>query len=90
MQLKEFIGKACNSKTAFEFIPKKKEKLDLEEIAQKFKNNGIKVIAETPFLLVLRVQEKSVSFFKSGKIMVKETKNINEAKKIVEKIIKII
>ncbi len=86
MQLKDFTGKACKSSAAFEFIPRKKLNLSLGEVAVKIKSKGGRVEAETPFLLMLNVQEKSVSFFRSGKIIVKDTKSEQESRKIAEKV----
>ncbi|MFH1545556.1 MAG: hypothetical protein ABIE23_05755 [archaeon] len=86
MKLKDFTGKACNSRTAFEFIPKKKNKLDLSEIAEKLKEKEVFIEIETPFLLILRMGGKTLSFFKSGKILVKETPIEEDAKKIAEEL----
>ena len=87
MELKDFIGQPCKSKSDYEFIPKKSQQLNLNQIASKLKNNGIEIEIETPYLLMLRVDLKSVSFFKSGKIIVKTVFEPEKARKIAEKVI---
>ncbi|MDO8538666.1 MAG: hypothetical protein Q7S21_07340 [archaeon] len=87
MELKDFIGQPCKSKSDYEFIPKKSHQLNLNQICAKLKNNGITIEIETPYLLMLRVDLKSVSFFKSGKIIVKTVSDSAKARKIAEKVI---
>ena len=89
MKLSDFSGKPCKSRVAFEFIPKKKARLNLMEVARKLKEKGIFIDAETPFLLVLKIGS-SVSLFQSGKIIVKETNVEKDARKIAEKLVKLL
>ncbi len=90
LELKEFIGKPCRSGTAFEFLPKKIQKLDLKKIAEKLREQDILVEAETPYLIILILEGKSISLFQSGKIMVKSTKEEKIASQIAKKLIEAI
>lgn len=74
------------SKTACEFIPKKKQQLNLEGTAQKLREKDVVVDIETPYVLILKFKGKNVSLFKSGKIIVKETPEEKTAKKIAEEL----
>jgi len=88
MELKDFVGKPCKSRMAFEFIPKKKQKLGLGKIAEVLREKEVMVEIETPFLLILKFKGKDISLFRSGKIIVKETSEEKEAKKTAEELIK--
>ncbi len=84
MELSEFTAKSCMSKTACEFIPKKKKTLDLSKIAQKLREKEVLVDIETPYVLILKFKGKNISLFKSGKIIVKETPEEKEGKEIAK------
>ncbi len=88
MELNEFTVKSCMSKTACEFIPKKKTELDLSKIAEKLRQKEVLVDIETPYVLILKFKGKNISLFKSGKIIVKETPEEKEAQKIAEELMK--
>ncbi len=87
MQLSDFTGQPCKSSMAYEFLPKKKESLDLEAIAKKLKARNVYIEVESPFILLLKIGGRNVSFFKSGKILVKQTQDANEARKAAEELI---
>jgi len=88
MELSDFVGKPCKSRVAFEFIPKKRIKLDLEGLAKRLKEKQVFVEIETPFLLILRMQVP-ITLFQTGKILIKETNLEKDARKIAEKLVKI-
>jgi len=88
MQLSDFIGQPCNSRIAFEFLPKQKQQLKLQEIADKLRLTNVFVEVETPFLLMLKVAGHNISFFRSGKIIVKDTNDKAEARKVAEALLK--
>jgi len=90
LELREFIGKPCRSGTSFEFLPKKSQKLDLKKIAEKLRGKNILVEAETPYLIILVLDGKSVSLFQSGKIMVKSTKEEKTASETAKNLIEAI
>lgn len=90
MELKDFIGQPCKSRLAFEFIPRKTHVLDLEKIGETLQKNGVYIETQVPFLLIFRMGGFPVSLFRSGKIMVKQTNDPLEAKKIAQTLIQTI
>lgn len=84
MQLKDFVVQPCKSRLAFEFLPKKKESLELGKIADALKRNDLELEVETPFMLIVLLNKKQITVFKSGKILVKETETEQEARKTAE------
>ena len=80
MQLSDFVAQPCKSRIAFEFVPKKKQQLDLQALADKLRITQIFVETETPYLLMLRVSSHPVSLFRNGKIIVKDTNDKGEAR----------
>jgi len=89
LKLKDFVIDSCRSDKAIAFMPQKKVELPLSELAKKLSESGASVQAETPFVLIFRFQNTSISLFKSGKLLVKDVDE-NEAKEIVETILQII
>ncbi|MEW6295884.1 MAG: hypothetical protein AB1467_06390 [Candidatus Diapherotrites archaeon] len=87
MELKDFVGKPCKSRTACEFIPKKKIELNLSLTAQNLREKEVIVEMETPYLLLIKFKGKNISLFKSGKMIVKETQDESEARVIAEELI---
>ena len=84
--LDDFTGKPCNRGTAYEFFPKKQFRLDMEKISENLGKFEIQM--ESKFLILLTVDEKTVSIFHSGKIMVRGEEDENKARKIAEQILK--
>jgi len=87
MQLKDFVMQPCKSRMAFEFLPKKKDSLEIEKICANLKQGGIEIEVETAFLLVCRLEKHGISVFKSGKIIVKDCESEQDARKIAELLI---
>ena len=87
MELKDFVVQACKSRLAFEFLPRKKENLELEKIAQQLKTAGFPLEVETNFLLMTRIGKHGISLFRSGKIIVKETESETDARQIAQQLI---
>ena len=88
MELSEFTAKSCMSKTACEFLPKKKKALNLEKVAEILRKNEVLVDIETPYVLILKFKGKNISLFKSSKIIIKETPEETEGKKIAQALMK--
>lgn len=88
LELKDFVVEPCKSRLAFEFLPKKKQSLNLKKIAIAFKKNGVLIEVETDFLIMARLKDSGISLFKSGKIIVKDTNIEDEARKIAQSLIK--
>ncbi|MCD6478867.1 MAG: hypothetical protein J7L44_03200 [Candidatus Diapherotrites archaeon] len=89
LKLKDFVIDPCKSDKAIAFMPQKKVELPLSELAEKLSEGGASIQAETPFVLIFRFRNASISLFKSGKLLVKELDE-NKAKEIVETILRII
>ncbi len=87
MELKDFVVQPCKSRMAFEFLPKKKDSLEIEKICANLKRSGIEIEVETAFLLVARIEKHGISVFKSGKIIVKDCENEKDARKTAELLI---
>ena len=87
MQLSDFVGQPCKSRLAYEFIPKRNTTLKLESVAAALRRNGVMVETETPFLLMLRLAGKNCTLFRTGKIIVKETKEMEKAREVAEALV---
>ena len=87
MQLSDFTGKPCRSKTAYEFLPNKKMAIDLEKTSTELPQ-GVTVEVKTKVLLMLRVEHCTVSLFPSGKLLVRGEREEEKAKKIAERVLK--
>ena len=87
MELSKFVGQPCKSRLAYEFVPKKDYKLNLEIVAKTLKEHEVYIEIEAPYLLMLKLAGKNVSLFKSGKIIVKSTNDKSKARKVAEKLI---
>jgi len=90
MELEEFVITACKGRTAIELKPRKQLKLDLTEIAKRLKNNRVKVEIETPILLLLNHNNHDITLSKSGKLLVKGTKDQAIAKTVASAIVEAI
>ena len=86
IDFKDYIGQPCRARAAFEFIPKKNVKLDMPATAIAMKRANFILEADTPVILIVKVDEFPVSIFKNGKILVRETKDCVTAELAVEKI----
>ncbi len=86
IELDDFIGKPCKSRVAFEFVPKRKQSLRLETVAERLRTAGVFVEVDTPFIVMLKIEGMSVSLFKSGKILVKQTRDEREARGIASRL----
>jgi len=87
MELSNFTGQPCKSRIAYEFVPEKRNNLDLKKIAQTLEQNSVFIDLESPHLLMVKIAGTNVSLFKSGKLIVKNTNDKKEARKIAEKLI---
>lgn len=87
LELSKFVGQPCQSRLAYEFVPKKDHNLNLESVAKTLKENEVYIEIEAPYLLMLKLGGKNVSLFKSGKIIVKSTNDKTQARKVAEKLI---
>ncbi|MEI7961227.1 MAG: hypothetical protein WCI04_02725 [archaeon] len=84
MELGDFTQKPCRSKMAYEFLPKKNVKVDLEKAAEEITKVGT-IEIRSKVLLMVKIDEKIVSLFPSGKILVRGERDENTAKNIAKK-----
>ena len=77
------IIKRCSSKGAFQAIPEKPAKLDLDRIKSKYE-----VLADLPILIIIRLRNFEVTCFKNGKLMIKNCDSKEKAEEVVEEIMK--
>ncbi|HLC36658.1 MAG TPA: hypothetical protein VJK05_03575 [archaeon] len=87
LELSDFVGQPCKSRVAYEFIPKKKMNLNLEELSKKLENQDVYIEISTPFLLILKLNGQNISLFSSGKMIIKELKEPKKAREIAEKLV---
>jgi len=86
MKLSDFTGKPCNSRLAYEFLPNKKIRIDLEKAAIELKEI-VEVEVNSKVLLMVKSNNLMISIFPSGKILVRGEKDSEKAKKTAEKVI---
>jgi hypothetical protein len=84
---KFYIVRPCKSIAAFESVPKKKLKLNLNQCARILKKNGYEVINAKIMLIVSSTYE--VTIYPSGKLLLK-TDNMKIAEHESEKIYKLL
>ena len=89
MQLKDFTGKPCRAKVAYEFLPNKKMKLKLAELESAIEKK-FPIEVRSKILLIIKVEDKTVSLFESGKLLVRGERNEVKAKDIAKKIVELI
>jgi len=89
MELKDFTGKPCRAKVAYEFLPNKKIKLNLEKLENIIEKKFI-IEIKSRILLIIKVGDKTVSLFESGKILVRGERDEILAKEIANQIVKLI
>ncbi len=81
-----FIIKPCAGGTVFVIHFDKARKIDFKDIVPKLKGSKFKVAIETPEVLLLKSGDIDITLFKSGKIMAKNVKSHEEAKKIAKEL----
>jgi len=89
MELKDFTGKPCRAKVAYEFLPNKKIKLNLEKLENLIEKKFV-IEVKSRILLIIKVEDKTVSLFESGKLLVRGEREELAAKEIAKKIVALI
>jgi len=87
LELDDYTGKPCRNKMAYEFLPKKPLKIDLT-IAQKEILGVASIEISSKVLLMARIEDKTISLFPSGKLLVRGEREEEKAKRIAEKLVK--
>ncbi len=85
MELKDFVGKPCSSKTSYEFFSKKKTTIDLEKASSELEKVS-KIEVNSKILLIIKVDDATVSLFKNGKLLIRGEEKEDNAKKIAQKV----
>ena len=83
-----YILKVCSSKGAFEAIPKKNIKLDLDAVEMKLIQTGYRIICNAKVILIIEYQCE-VSIFSNGRLLLK-TGLENRAKECADTIYELI
>ncbi len=89
MELEDYTGKPCRSKMAYEFLPKKQVKINLE-IAREELEKIAKTEIASKVLLMIKLENAVISIFPSGKILVRGEKEEEKAKLLAKKAIKVL
>jgi TATA-box binding protein (TBP) (component of TFIID and TFIIIB) len=87
MELAEYTGKPCRTKMAYEFLPKNKIDIDLDKAAEEL-NSIANIDVKTKVLLMMKLDNLTISLFPSGKLLVRGEREEEKAKKAAEKILK--
>ena len=85
MELKDFTGKPCTSKVSFEFFPKKKTIIDLPKASEELESIS-QIDVNSKVLLIIKIEDRTVSIFKNGKILVRGEDEEKKAREIAKKI----
>ena len=89
MRLKDYIGKPCRAKVAYEFLPKTKTKINLDNISGLIEKK-FSIEVKSKILLIIKVEDKTVSLFESRKLLVRGEKEEEKARKIAKEVLGII
>lgn len=89
LELDDFTGKPCRSKSAYEFIPKKKARIDLEKAAVELSNIAT-IELRSKILILAKLENATISLFESGKLLIRNELDEKKARKIAQKIISIL
>ncbi len=86
MELDDFTGKPCRSKTAYEFLPKHKVKINLQTAEEELRETAKTEIA-SKVLLMVKIDNTIASIFPSGKILVRGEREETKAKEYAKRIV---
>lgn len=84
-----FIVKPCKTKASYEIVPKKNFKVDFSCV-DSLANDYLKIVAPTPFVYAVRFRSVEMNLFSSGKIIVKEIEDQEEAASFGLKLLEVI
>lgn len=71
--MKYFVVEPCTTSNSFE-IKLKNKKLNLSKAGEIFSGS---IVASTPLFLLVKLDNRSISIYSSGRMMVKSTKRLN-------------
>ncbi|MDD3975989.1 MAG: hypothetical protein PHN22_02375 [Candidatus ainarchaeum sp.] len=88
---KDFIKDSCLATPGFEFYPKKKLKIDLDNLSKVFKEHGYYISKNnSPFYIHVKTDICEVTIFSSLKIIIKDLIDENKAILSFKKILNLI
>ncbi len=86
---KGYITRPCSTTKGIEFVPKKRERLNLKKIVPNIEKK-FDVEIDTPYVIVFNVKGYAVSLFMTGKISVKKIEKEEKGRKIIKEVLKIL
>lgn len=86
MQIAEYTGKPCRTKMAYEFLPKKQVTLNLDKACDEI-NSIATIEVKTKVLLMIKLENATISLFPSGKLLVRGERDEEKAKELAKKIL---
>ncbi len=86
LELDDFTGKPCRSKSAYEFMPKKKAKIDLEKAANEISSIAT-IEIRSKILILAKLEDATISLFESGKLLIRNELDETKARKIAQKVL---
>ncbi|MEW6328868.1 MAG: hypothetical protein AB1468_02000 [Candidatus Micrarchaeota archaeon] len=83
-----FIAKPCETGAAYDvsLIGAGEKKINLAGVSRKLRAGGFDVRVETPYLIVVARGRLEISFYRSGRLLVKGAKNEDEVRKIAREV----
>ncbi|HIH16422.1 MAG TPA: hypothetical protein HA252_03385 [Candidatus Diapherotrites archaeon] len=87
MEWSEFGMRPCKNRLAFDVVPRQRLSLDWQTTCQRLRANGLEVEAETPRLVLVRVQGKPVCLYPDGRFQVRQARDAVEAKAVAVAVI---
>jgi len=84
-----FLFKPCKTGAAFQANLRKDLRLDLTKCEKTLKENGYEIVLNTRNVLIVK-SKYNISIFPSGRVLVKDITDEDEACKQVEKVYKIL
>ena len=84
-----YSSKPCRKEDSIQITPEEEKDLDLELLASKLEEKGYEKKLVTEKMAILKKEHK-ITVFPSGRILIKNTQDVEEAEDLVEGILGII
>ncbi len=83
-----FIAKPCETGAAYDvsLIGAGERKINLAGVSKKLRASGFEARVETPYLIVVARGKLEISFYRSGRLLVKGAKDEEDVKAIARRI----
>ncbi len=86
MKKEIFVFKPCKTKAAFQANLKNSVNLDMKKIKEILSNNNYKIELFIEDLIIAKKEKYVINVFKDGKIILRDEKNKEKAKKIIKEV----